>query len=127
MQPQVDEQTEGAINCLNEFFSRYNARDLAGMDACLHFPHIILGVDDCTIWEEPNRYEPDYFEKFAAKTGWYRTVNTENRVVCTNPNKVHVVVDYVRERADGSEIARFSNLWILTCSGGRWGIKERSH
>jgi hypothetical protein len=127
MTAQADEQTDGAISCLKEFFVRYNARDLTGMDSCLHFPHIILGVDDVTIWDGPHDYGPDYFKNFAERTGWHRTVNTGNRVVCVNPNKVHVVVDYVRERSDGSEIARFSNLWILTFSDGRWGIKERSH
>ena len=127
MQSQDATETEGVIDCLKRFFERYNDRDLAGMDDCLHFPHIILGVDDHTVWTERGQLAENYFEEFAAKTGWHRTVNTGNSIVCVNPNKAHVVVDYVREKVDGSVFATFSNLWILTLSDGRWGIKVRSH
>lgn len=35
--------------------------------------------------------------------------------------KVHLVVEYTRNRADGSVVTRHQNLWIITHDAGRWG------
>ena len=52
---------------------RFNARDLVGMDALLHFPRVILSGEQLVIWQEPGHPPPSFFEDLAASTGWHHT------------------------------------------------------
>ena len=122
-----DEMVRAAIAAADAFTDRFNARDLAGMDALLHFPHVILSGEKLIVWEGPGRMPPAFFEGLARTTGWARTLYVERRAVLVNARKVHLFVDYTRNRADGSVITRHQNLWVVTHDGGRWGIKQRSY
>lgn len=115
-----------AIACLEAFTERFNARDPAGMDATLHFPHLILADQHLVIWKTPGQLSPDYFNGLAAE-GWARSTYHDRQVVLASPTKVHLLVEYSRDRADGSEISRHRNLWIVTRQDGRWGLKQRSY
>jgi hypothetical protein len=42
-----------AIACVEAFTDCFNARDLEGMDARLHFPHIILSGETLVLWDRP--------------------------------------------------------------------------
>ena len=115
-----------AIACIDAFTDCFNDGDLAGMDALLHFPHVILSGETFVVWEGPGRLSAAFFEELRA-TGWRRSTYHGKGVVLVSPNKVHLLVDYSRDRGDGGEISRHRNLWIVTCEGGRWGIKVRSY
>ncbi|WP_456729748.1 hypothetical protein [Bradyrhizobium sp. USDA 3364] len=39
----------------------------------------------------------------------------------------HPLVEYSRDRADGSIMTLHRNLWVVTSENGRWGIKQRSY
>lgn len=119
--------TRAAIATVDAFTERFNARDLVGMDAQLHFPHVILSAEQRVVWERPGQMPVDFFERLAATTGWARTVYLAQRPVLVGVRKVHLFVDYTRNRADGSVITRHQNLWIVTQEAGRWGIKQRSY
>lgn len=116
-----------AIACIEAFTERFNARDLAGMDAHLHFPHAILSAENMVIWEAPNQVPLDFFDAMVRDNGWDRTVYLDRQAVLVSPRKVHLRVSYTRNRADGSVISQHDNLWIVTLEGGRWGIKARSY
>lgn len=115
-----------AVACLDAFTDRFNARDPVGMDATLHFPHVILADEHLVIWKAPGQLAPTYFAELAAE-GWARSTYHDRRVVMAGPTKVHLLVEYSRDRADGSEISRHRNLWIVTRQDGRWGLKQRSY
>jgi hypothetical protein len=116
-----------ALATIDGFTARFNARDLAGMDDHLHFPHVILSAEQLIIWPERGQLPATFFADMIAGSGWDRTVYVEQRPVLVSPAKVHIVVDYTRNRADGSVISRHENLWVVTREAGRWGIKQRSY
>ncbi|MBR1160076.1 hypothetical protein [Bradyrhizobium elkanii] len=116
-----------AIQCIDEFTDRFNARDLAGMDALLQFPHVILSGGQLVIWEGPGQLPPSFFDDLARTTGWAKSTYQRKEPVLVSPRKVHLLVEYSRDRADGSIITRHRNLWIVTSENRRWGIKQRSY
>lgn len=118
---------EEAIRCVEAFTSRFNARDLAGMDALLHFPHIILSGERLLVWNEAGNLPASFFEDLHRDTGWVETRYQRKDAVLVSPRKVHLLVEYTRNNADGSTVSTHSNLWIVTFDGGRWGIKQRSY
>lgn len=116
-----------AIACIDSFTDAFNARDLAGMDACLHFPHIILSGEQLVIWEEGRQLPANFFNDLERDTGWHRTAYLRRQAVLVSPRKVHLFVEYSRNRADGSVITLHKNLWVVTYDADRWGIKQRSY
>lgn len=116
-----------AIRCIDAFTDRFNARDLAGTDALLHFPHIILSGEQLVIWEKPGQLPASFFDDLSRTTGWAKTSYQRQEPVLVSPRKVHLLVEYSRDRADGSIASRHRNLWIATFENGRWGIKQRSY
>ena len=119
--------TEQALGCIDAFTQAFNRRDLQGMDALLHFPHVILSAEKLLIWDAPGALPVTFFDDLARDTGWTHTAYREKLPVLVSPRKVHLVVDYSRNRADGSVITHHRNLWIVTHESGRWGIKQRSY
>jgi hypothetical protein len=121
-----DQVVAAATTCIRAFTECFNAHDPQGMDALLHFPHVILDGPRLFVWKQPNQLAPTYFQELVA-AGWARSVYHDVEVVLASPAKVHLLVDYSRDRADGSQISRHANLWIVTFQDGRWGIKLRSY
>ncbi len=116
-----------AIECVDTFTKYFNARDLGGMDSCLHFPHVILAGERLVIWEKPGNLPGSFFDDLQRDTGWAESRYQRKDAVLVGPKKVHLVVEYTRNRADGSVVSRHRNLWVVTCDEGRWGIKQRSY
>lgn len=116
-----------AIDCVSAFSACFNARDLAGMDAHLHFPHIILSGEQLVVWDKPGQLPARFFDDLEAATGWHQSIYQRKQAVLVSPRKVHLVVDYTRNRRDGSVISAHQNLWVVTQDDGRWGIKLRSY
>lgn len=131
-QPAFDQTQDAAmiaeaVQCIEAFTDRFNARDLDGMDRLLHFPHIILSGEQLVIWSEPGNLPTSFFDDLYRDTGWVETLYQNKLAVLVSPRKVHFVLDYTRNRADGSVASTHSNLWIVTFEDGRWGIKQRSY
>lgn len=120
------EAVAAAIACIEAFTERFNARDPAGMDATLHFPHLILADEKLLIWKAPGQVSAAYFDELAA-SGWAHSTYHAQQVVLASSRKVHLLVDYSRDRTDGTQISRHQNLWIVTLEDGRWGLKQRSY
>ena len=116
-----------AVRSVEAFTDRFNARDLDGMDACLHFPHIILSGEHLVVWTEPGNLPASFFDDLQRDTGWAESKYLRKDAVLVSPRKVHLVLEYTRNRADGSVASRHVNLWIVSFDRGRWGIKLRSY
>ena len=119
-----------AIECIEAFTERFNARDLAGMDAMLHFPHAIVSgkeFKELIVWEQPGQMPASFFDDLIAATGWHRTTYRHKHVILASAHKVHLLIEYSRDDAAGNVITSHQNLWIVTFEDGRWGIKVRSH
>lgn len=115
-----------AIACVEAFTERFNARDAEGMDALLHFPHVILDGERLIVWKEPGRLPPSFFDGLAAN-GWRRSTYHAKQAVLAGPSKVHLLLEYSRDGEGGAVLSRHANLWIVTFENGRWGIKQRSY
>lgn len=115
-----------AVACVEAFTERFNARDPAGMDGLLHFPHVILDGERLVVWKTPGQLPADFFEGVAAR-GWRRSTYQDKRAVLSSPTKVHLLIEYSRDGEGGAVLSRHANLWIVTFENGRWGIRQRSY
>lgn len=121
------EMIAAAAACIERFAGCFNARDARGMDGCLHFPHIILSGETMITWKKPGALPPQFFDELTRQTGWHHSTYQQAQVVLVSPRKVHFLVDYTRDRQDGTSISAHRNLWIVTYEQERWGIKQRSY
>ncbi|MFJ6328690.1 MULTISPECIES: hypothetical protein [unclassified Rhizobium] len=128
--PNIDDDAAmiaDAVFCVEAFTDSFNMRDLDGMDAHLHFPHVILSGEKLIIWTEPGNLPASFFDDLHHDTGWVETRYQCKNPVLVSPRKVHLVVEYTRNRDDGAVASSHQNLWIVTFDDGRWGIKQRSY
>lgn len=116
----------GAETCLEGFTACFNARDRAGMDMHLHFPHVMFSGAELLVWERSGQLPGDFFDKLT-DTGWAKTIYEEKQPVLVSPDKVHFRVRYTRRALDGSVLTEHENIWFVTRIGGRWGIALRSY
>lgn len=118
--------TTAASDCLDRFTAAFNAGDLAGMDAELHFPHTLLSSAQRLVWDGPGQHPRDFFEQLRA-TGWASTRYESKEAVLASADKVHFVLTYTRRNASDEVLSTHHNLWIVTRLDGRWGIALRSY
>jgi len=116
----------GALDCIDTFSQRFNDQDLTGMDALLHFPHVMFSGEELLVWEHPGQLPNDFFEQLVS-TGWAKSTYESKTPILVSPNKVHFHVHYTRRRADESVITRHENLWIVVNVNGQWLIALRSY
>ncbi|MDI9855169.1 hypothetical protein [Comamonas sp. 17RB] len=117
---------EEASRCLDQFTAAFNALDLAGMDAQLHFPHVMISGVDTLTWDSPNQHPSDFFQRLKS-TGWASTRYESKVPVLSSQDKVHFLVTYTRRSGTGDELTRHTNLWIVTKKKDAWGISLRSY
>ena len=116
----------GASRCLDQFTAAFNACNLAGMDAELHFPHVMISGAETLIWDGPHQHPVDFFQRLKS-TGWASTRYESKVPVWASQNKVHFLVTYTRRADTGAELSRHTNLWIVVQQNGVWGISLRSY
>ncbi|MDP9432119.1 MAG: hypothetical protein M3P91_05275 [Actinomycetota bacterium] len=121
----AEHATAASATVLDRYIDRLNAADLAGMDACLHFPHHVRSGGVVETWPAPGRLTPSFFDELRDRN-WSYCSYLHREVVAAAAEKVTWYVRYGWHRADGSLIAEEDSTWVLTLSDGRWGIRMRS-
>lgn len=113
-----------ALDVMDRHIAGLNARDPAAIAATLHFPHYRLSGDGMRIWETPARY----FDDFRARAGgdWHHSAWDFRKLIAASADKVHLDVQFTRCRSDGSAIASYRSLWVITRIDGRWAAQLRS-
>ncbi len=116
-----------AMRVLDEFMAAFNARDETAFTNTLHFPHVRIASGETRLdpSAEAMRETLD-FERFAERFGWHHSAWVSREVVQSGPDKVHVAVRFARYREDGSLLAEFDSLDLVTLRDGRWGVAGRS-
>ena len=108
----------------------FNARDMDGMVAEMHFPHRRLsGENEFQVWETADDFRATRGENMTASLnaqGWDHTATTSIEAVQSGEDKVHLAIQQSRRRADGTEYNAFPTLWIFTRIDRRWGVQFRS-
>ena len=117
---------QAANGALERFTRAFNARDIGGMDAELHFPHIICSGSELLVWQSPGQFPKSFFEGLKA-TGWNETRYEDKKPVLVSKDKVHFVIVYTRRDALDRVLSTHTNLRVVTRVGGKWGIAVRSY
>lgn len=109
---------------LDAFMKAFNARDLAAFEATFNFPHVRFASGAVTVIN-PGYHKPDMFER-GALAEWDRSAWQRREVIHAGADKVHIDTRFARYRKDGSLLAAFDSIYIVTRVDGRWGIQGRS-
>lgn len=120
----AEDPLAAALGVLDRHIAALNARDAAALAGTLHFPHYRLSGSGMSIWETPERY----FDDFRARAGgdWHHSAWDFRNLIEASHDKVHLDVQFTRFRADGSPIASYRSIWVITRIDGRWAAQLRS-
>ncbi len=120
-----DTPQSAAIVVLDQFMVAFNARDMAAWEATFNFPHIRFASGRVVVLDTPGQQRTDLFDLLAA-TGWDHSAWHDRTIIAAGPDKVHVDVTFKRYRQDGTELATYRSLYIVTKENGKWGVQARS-
>ena len=123
-----NEYEEKAVSAANAYMEAFNSRDSSKCHESLNFPHVRLGMANqkIRIMESPSQTPPINFEWFVNVYKWNHSCWDYRKVMQSNPNKVHLAIQFSRYRSDGTKIGIFPSFWVITKQEGHWGIKMRS-
>lgn len=113
-----------AMGVLDDFMTAFNVRDLAAFEATFNFPSVRLASNTLAILEK-GYHKPEMFTRGALSEWGYSTWDRRD-VIHAGPDKVHIDTRFTRYRADGSPIASFDSIYVVTRENGHWGVKARS-
>jgi hypothetical protein len=134
-QTRAPERDAEIMRVLDQYMDALNALDMETHVATYHFPHYRHASGKITIWNTPREAMPVLDVptesrrariREALSPDWDRSVWTRRDIVQADASKVHVVTTFVRLREDGSQIAAYDSLYVLTYEDDRWAIKGRS-
>lgn len=128
--PPTAEETaidDAALAACDAFMEAFNRSDMAAWRRTLNYPHVRLAEGSVVVSNTPAEYEREWdFAEFARRTGWHHSSYDHKQVVQRGPDKAHVAVRFSRYRADGSKIATYDALYVVTRVDGHWGVQIRS-
>ena len=123
----MTEQAEpGIVDAIERYVAALNRRDLDGVRAAFHFPHVLFAGGRVTYYPAASDLSFVAFDQRVMHERWARSSWDGHRVALSGPDKVHVDVWFTRWREDGSSIGQHHSLYIMTKVDGRWGIQARS-
>ncbi|MCW8195922.1 hypothetical protein F6455_14095 [Proteobacteria bacterium 005FR1] len=113
------------MQVLDDFMSTFNRMDIPAWEATFHFPHYRLASGNMNVLEGPGTRSAEAVRK-AIGPEWHHSAWDRREILHLSKDKVHVNTRFSRYRADGTAIASYDSLYILTRENDRWGIKLRS-
>lgn len=113
------------LQVLDDYMRTFNAKDAAAWQATYHFPHYRLASGKMSVLERAGLLDSTVFVKLQ-QAGWHHSVWDHRNIIQCSDSKVHVDTKFSRYRSDGSKIASYESLYIVTKEDGRWGVKMRS-
>jgi hypothetical protein len=123
--PDHQEFVAAAMKCLDEFMTAFNARDADALAKTLNFPMVRLASEKLSIIEQLGPQTRQAIEASVGKD-WDHSRWDHREVVHAGSDKVHVSARFSRLRADGSLIASYDEIDVVTRESDHWGIKCRS-
>jgi len=125
---QWPESAAAAVSAIANFMAAINAGETDDLHELLHLPHVRISGGGVAIWRDREELEATYMRDFFARAGtdWHHTVLDSTQVLHSSEQKVHVLIQFTRFAADGSALATYRSLWIMTQVDGRWGAQARS-
>lgn len=114
------------IALIEAYMAATNRRDLDGVRATLHFPHVLLSLATVTTYATAADFSFAAFDARTAGQGWSHSTFDSHDVLMSGPDKAHLDIEFTRWRADGSRIGTYHAMYIVVRIDGRWGIVARS-
>ena len=112
---------------LDGFMEAFNAEDAEAMRTrWFHFPHVRLHSGKVSVMQTPADLHLAVWDRQDQSKDWARTAWDYVEITDSGPGKTHFRVQFTRYRADGSAIASYKSLYIVTFRDGRWAIQARS-
>lgn len=115
-----------AMAVLDRFMAAFSRQDEDGIRAAFNFPHVRFHSSRVTTFPTPESFTLERFRASADAREWASSRWDERRVIHAGADKVHFDTQFSRLRADGSIIASYRSIYIVTCIDGKWGIQGRS-
>ena len=104
----VSEAVSAARTVMAAHLEALNARDADALAATLHFPHYRLAGNTMTVWQTPDTYLSDFYNRAGGE--WHHSTWDNIDVVQAAPGKVHLNVTFTRHRSDDTPIATYRSL-----------------
>ncbi|MGE0765606.1 MAG: hypothetical protein AB7L90_04010 [Hyphomicrobiaceae bacterium] len=117
---------DAAMAVLDRFMVAFNSADADRVAATFNFPHVRFHSGKVTVFPAATDFNLENFRRTADADSWSHSEWDERRLISAGRDKVHFNTKFSRKRADGSVIASYRSIYIVTCVGGRWGIQARS-
>ncbi len=114
------------IEVLDTWMEAFNRMDIVAWENTFHFPHYRLASGNMRILNKPGEQDVERIKTNLTARGWHHSAWDRRNMVHVSESKVHVDTQFTRYRADGSVVASYESLYVLTYEEGRWGIKLRS-
>ncbi len=115
-----------ATAAMDRYFAALNANDGVGVNEAFNFPHVRFASGKVTIFAKRGDFTMETFRARVDGDGWARSAWDKRDVIHAGADKVHFATRFSRFRADGSRIASFQSIYIVTRVDGHWGIQARS-
>ena len=117
-----------AIKAYETFIAALNARNNQAMFEVMHVPHIRISGKSVVIYNTKAELEREYLNDFASRAGetWHHTEMDWVQALHSSEDKVHLYLQWTRYDKDGSALATYPALWIMTKIHGNWGAQCRS-
>ena len=122
--PHNEAAVAGAMQCLDDFMTAFNARGIDAWQKTFNFPSVRLASNTMVIIE-PGYHKPDMFSRGPLEE-WDHSAWERREIIHSGPDKVHIDTRFSRFRKDGSVIGGFDSIYVVTCENGHWGVKARS-
>lgn len=113
------------MGVLDRYMETFNRMDIAAWEGTFHFPHYRLASGGMTVLDGPSGRSGEAVRE-AIGPEWHHSAWNHRKHIHLSDSKVHVDTRFTRYRKDGSIIASYDSLYVLTNEGGRWGVKLRS-
>ena len=117
-----------AIKAYETFIAALNAGNNQAMFEVMHVPHIRISGKSVVIYNTKAELEREYLNDFASRAGetWHHTEMDWVQALHSSEDKVHLYLQWTRYDEDGSALATYPALWIMTKIHGNWGAQCRS-
>jgi hypothetical protein len=113
------------MQCLEDFMSAWNARDLPRWAGTFNYPSVRIASGRVRIIENAASHLPDTFERMAG-AGWHHSAWLRRNVIHSSDDKVHFDTCFGRYREDGSLIGEYDSIYIVSKQDGHWDVQGRS-
>lgn len=123
--PAFSKQDELAVmKVLDEYMDTFNSKNAKAWQSTYHFPHYRLASGKMSVLESAT-LDTNVFIKLQ-QAGWHHSKWDRKKIIHASGEKVHVDTQFSRYRADGTLIASYESLYVVTKENGRWAVKLRS-